>query len=616
MAVRATAASPDLATLLRPSGVREVRISPSGTRVAALVRGQQSDSNLFVLEERAGKLTNLLSTHLGIAQAVADYRWLSDDYLALYFESPDEEFTQFAIVDIPHHALRVQDPFTGILNAPWGDDTHILVSATGSNCHSRVVARCLLTMDVRSGNTNRISDPFTLVPVTFLAVSPSEIYASGRDSVGHMHDFQLELANEHWKPVVEGTVQRRQQELQDVPALPEVKQQQAQANMPGALPVWTEPGHHLVGLQGLAPQRAFLALDSRLDGIQALLEQRFQGARVQMSGLNTDLTHGMVTIAGPDQPPLYVFFNEAGSLTQYAQLEPTLSPSMLGHTHVERAWVPDTPVEVTMPPQGVMPIGAVIEPVLAAAKQAEEPLAHYDGLVQAFALRGLVVVRPLIVIPTSFDTTADGGAWRQAQGERLRMLMGHVRSQLVPGRAVCLYGENLTATLALAWSTSTQVDCAVAVGARLDPATYTHPIILVRAEQPTREVRHGRMFVPASPGTVTIHSGNQQLHRDLPAQFGVSGSARLSDPTQWAGQLPPKLMLAYDMNVRLQQEFASESAAFRRAAQGAGRQLDFYTDEAVAIDDIESHDRLLQAVINYLQQNMAAIPTAAAAHAP
>ncbi|HEX4049534.1 MAG TPA: hypothetical protein VHY19_01460 [Steroidobacteraceae bacterium] len=76
-------------------------------------------------------------------------------------------------------------------------------------------------------------------------------------------------------------------------------------------------------------------------------------------------------------------------------------------------------------------------------------------------------------------------------------------------------------------------------------------------------------------------------------------------------------MLAYDMNQRQQQEFASESAAFRRAAQHAGRQLDFYTDEAVAIDDVQSRDRLLQAVINYLQQNMASVPAAAAtARAP
>jgi hypothetical protein len=310
VAIRAAAATPDLAALLRPSGVRDVRISPSGARVAALVEGPQSDSNLLVLEERQGKLTNLLSTHLGTANAIADYQWLSDDYLAIYFASPDENFAQFGIVDVPHHAIRVQDPFTRIVKAPRGDDTHILLSATGGNCRSHVVARCLLTIDIGSGSTNRISDPFTQGPATFLAVSASEICASGRDGAGHQHDLTAS-----W---------------------------------------WCGP-------------------------------------------------------------------------------------------------------------------------------------------------------------------------WR--------------------------------------------------------------------------EVRHGRMFVPAPAGQVTMTVSNQQLHRDLPAQFGVSGSGQLIDSTQWAAQSPAKLMLAYDMNLRQQQEFASESSAFRRAVQHTGRQLDFYTAEAVGIDYVQSRDRLLQAVI-------------------
>ena len=614
LAIQATAATPNLAALLRPGGVRAVQLSPSGSRVAAIVQGEQSDSDLLVLEERQGKLTTLLSTHLDSADGIAGYRWLSDDYLAIYYAGDNDEFAQFGLLDIPHHALHVQDPFTQIIKAPWGDDTHMLLSATGAaNCRSHTVARCLLTMDIRSGNSIRFSDPFTQVPVSFLAVSASEIYASGRDGAGHAHDYQLDVSSREWKPVADGTLQRRQQELQDAPPPAEVLQQQAHAAMPAALPVWTEPDHRLVGLLGLAPQRAFLALDSRLDGVQALLEQKYPEARVQMSGLNADLTRGMITIAGPDQPPLYVFFTATGSLTQYAQLEPDFNPSVLGRTHMERSWVDGMPVAITLPPQGITPVGAVIEPVIAMAPQAEEPLSQYDGLVQALSESGLVVVRPLIVIPSSFDTPADGGVWRQLQGDRLHMLMSHVRAALVPGKAVCLYGENLAGTLALAWSGTTQADCTVTVGARLDPAAYTHPIIIIRTQQGARAIRHGRMFVPAPPGQVTMRASDQQLHRDLPAQFAVAGTGQLVEPTHWAAQLPTRLMLAYDMQLRAQQEFASESGAFRRAAQRAGRQVDFYASESVAIDDIQSRDRMLQAVIDYLHRAMMTLPAAATA---
>lgn len=610
-AVQSRAATTELAELLRPAGVRDVQISPSGSRVAALVQGSQSDSNLLVLEERAGKLSTLLTTRLDTASAVAGFRWLSDDYLAVYYASADQEFAQFGIVDIPHHAIRVQDPFVGILKAPWGDDSHILLSETGAmNCTSHVAARCLVTMDIRSNTSERASDPLP-GPVAFLAVSPDEIYASTRDARGQMHDFRLNASTREWKPVSDGTMQHRQDELGDAPMPPEVQRQQASAQMPGSVPVWTVPDHHLVGLEGLAPQRAFLALDSHLDGVEALLEQTFAGDRAHITSLNSAFTRGMVTISGADQPPLYLFFTDAGTLTKYSQLDSSLAADTLGRTHIEHGWVADMPVAVTMPPQGVAPTGAVVEPVIGTVPGSEEPLVDYDGFVQALAQTGMVVVRPLIVIPAAFADMAAGAAWRQTQVERLRTVLGRVRSDLVPQKSACLYGEDLAATLALEWSTALQVDCTVAVGARLDPGGYMQPITIVVSRAP-RVVIHGggrnRMVSPAPPGQVTVRATNQQLHRDFPALFGAADSAQPLDPAQWAGQLHGSVLLAYDMQLRLQQEFATESGEFRKATARAGKPLTFYTDESVAIDDIQSRDRMLQAVIDYLHAHLSAAP--------
>lgn len=376
--------------------------------------------------------------------------------------------------------------------------------------------------------------------------------------------------------------------------------------MPGAIPVWTEPGHHLVGLEGLAPQRAFVALDTRLDGVQALLEQQYPQARVQISGLNDELTRGMVRIFGPDQPPLYLFFNDAGTLSQYAGLEPELPQATLGRAHVEDSWSPDMPVLVIAPAQGTAPVGAVLEPIIAPASAAAEPLMQYDGLHQSLSQHGIVVVRALVTVPDSFPTNAAGGEWRQAEAARLRRVMSHIRTGLVPGKSVCLLGRGLASTLVLAWSDNVPADCTVAVGARLDPDAYLHPIRIVRSQVPRVAAIRNRLVFLAMPGEVTLQASSAQLHRDLPAQFGVVGSEQLAAPTQWTPQLPANLMLAYDMQLRQQEEFAAESADFRSAAERSGKRVSFYADEAARIDDIQSQDRLFQAVVDYLQVQLTA----------
>jgi hypothetical protein len=207
------------------------------------------------------------------------------------------------------------------------------------------------------------------------------VYATGRDRSGQTQEFSLNTGTGQWTPVPQGTVARRTAQLQQAQLNPdEVARQRSHAGMPDATAVWTEPDHHLVGLIGHAPQRAFLAPDSRLDGLQVLLEQQYPDARVQMSGLNPALTRGMVQIWVPDRPPRYVFFSDSGGLTEYAQLEPDLSVSTLGRTHIERSWAEGMPVAVTLPPQGVTPLGVLVEPFTATAQDAEEPLDRYDGV--------------------------------------------------------------------------------------------------------------------------------------------------------------------------------------------------------------------------------------------
>ncbi len=375
-------------------------------------------------------------------------------------------------------------------------------------------------------------------------------------------------------------------------------QRVTQAGMPGARPVWTEPDHKLVGLIGRAPQRAFVALDSRLDGLQALLEQQFPEERVQISGLNPALTQGMVQVQGPDRPPVYLFFTDSGSLTEYAQLEPTLNPAMLGRTHIERSWADGMPLSVTLPPAGVTPIGVLVQPLAAPLAGAEDPLERYDGLSQAFAQAGITVVRALASMPGTFPSNAAGGEWRQAEAARFQQVLSHVRTDLAAGKPICLYGAGDDGALALAWSGLAPVDCTVAIGARVDPQAVSRPIQLVGLRS-----------------IVTVNPSAELLHRELPALYGLPGSDQLADPVQWVPQLPSRVMLGYDMLPRVQQEYASESAALRAAIRRAGKNLTYYADDSVQPDDIQSRDRLLGAVVDYVRQSLtsgAAAPTTAA----
>ncbi len=612
LAAAATSAAPlSLALLERPAGVEQVSLSPSGSRVAAVFKGRDSDSDLAVFEQQSGKLVPVLATRLSAQQAIGRYTWLSDDFLAIYYVSADQDFPAFSIANLPKHSIEVEDPLTVLVKTPWGDADHILLSVTGKNCPTATGARCLMSQDLR-GSGNLISEPFTLQAADFLAVSPTEIYASGRDAHGVQQDFTLETATHFWKAAPTGTLQRRRVELARAAAqLPQdVLQQEASADMQGATPVWTEPDHHLVGLAGHAPQRAFLALDPRLMGLQALLEQKFPDERVEISRLNPTLTRGMVQIWGPDQPPLYLMFNDAGGLTQFPLLTAHVSPAVLGKTIIERDWADGMPVAMTLPPDGTALIGAVVEPVVVLPGQREDPLETYDGIRQAFAQRGIAVVHALVVMPGSFSSNAAGGEWRQMHAAEFQHVIEHT-SDLVRGKPVCLLGSDLGGALALQWSGLPHVGCVVANGALLDSKLFGQKVQMFSSQGDTKisnvNFIGNTLIASSSPTGVNFSFSTAQLHREAPALFGMPGSENLADPVQWVAALPPKVMLAYDEKIRIEAEYAAESANFRAALKTAGKALTYYTAVNPQTGNVQAQQNLAKAELDYVQEYFAAV---------
>lgn len=583
--------------LLHPSDVEDVSLSPSGTRVAALTVSP-SGKGIIVMQWRNGNLTPALGNALGGGRSFTGYEWLTDDYLLLPFHDFKLDQDQSVLVDIPHRAVHYLNSYVGVVKAPWGDAGHVLISSTGNDCASTVAARCLLSLELAGGTTHEIADGLALNPVQFLAVSATEIYASGPDRSGRQSDYQLDVATRAWRPVASGTFER-QRELHAAdekrPAQPTqaMLAAAARAGIRLSTPVYAQPSGHIIALLGHAPDPALFAVDSSLDGIEALLRGPMAGERASLSGFNDDATHGLLTVWGPDQPRRYLFLTDTG-LHEYAPLAVQFDVSKLGRTHVERDWVPGVPVAVTLPPAAVPVLGAVVVPFTSHGFLWEDALANYQGPVQALALRGIAVVQVLATLPDAFPDAAAGATWRAALRATLETVLGHVSSELLKGRDACLYGFGTDGELSLALGALPHVGCIIAVDAQLGGGVNRTTQVLEERE------------------TLTYAPSEQVLHRDVPAVFGSAQSNSLVDAASWAPALPAHVMLAFDMADRVTAAQANDSSGFRAAVKRSGKQLVYYARQTTAQTTDAAMAGVIDAVTSFATQYFTA--SVAAAH--
>lgn len=554
--------------LLHPADVEEVSLSPSGNRLAALTINP-AGNGLIVMEWRQGQLAPVLGNSLGQSRSFTRYQWLTDDYLLLPYHDYRSNFDQSVLADIRKHAAHYLNSYVDVIKAPWGDAGHVLISGTGNDCASAVAARCLLSLQLAGGTTHKISDGLTETPVDYLAVSPSEIYATGRDGGGHQHDYQLNLTTGAWRPLPDGSVER-QRELhradEKAPAKPtdEMLAQAVRAGIHLWTPIYSQPSGQVAALLGHAPEPALVAVNSSLDGIEALLKGPLAGERASLSGLSDDASHGLLTVSAPDHPPRYLFLTDTG-LHEYAPLAVQIDISRLGRTHIERGWVDGVPVSVTLPPADVPLIGAVVDPFTAQRFGAEDPLAIYDGQAEVMALRGIAFVKVLATLPDSFPDPAAGGAWRQALRTTLETVLSHVSGDLLKGKDACLYGNNADGELSLALGALPHVGCVIAI----DPH-------LAGGANRATQVMTGDI-----DQTLTYTASAQELHREVPAVFGSAQTDSLVDAMSWVPALPSHVMLAFDTADQLESTLAAESAGFRGAAQHAGKQVAYFARQTV-----------------------------------
>jgi hypothetical protein len=590
------------ARLLQPSDLFQVSLSPSGSRIAGLTndRGQVV---LVVSQWQGNQLRPAVGTYfLRRYHSVISYRWLTDDYLLLQVEGLVAGWQIPVVAGISGNIWRPLPPFTQLLNYPWGDPDHALLQESGRDCEAgRELSFCLFSLNVDHWGGQRISDPLRLLPIEYLAVSPAEIYASGQSIQGRHQEYRLD--NHNWRRVPEGTVAQRRASLE--------KTQEPPASMMAAAVhvgishptfVLTAPSGRLVGIIGHAPELAFASVDPKLEGIRTWLASHYATARVSVTGLNDSLTHGQFTVWDAGLAPTTFLLDPAGTLRQLGPASPRIASEQLGRTHMEPVWAPGDAVAVTMPPQGVTVIGAVVMPVLAPDRVLEDPLYAYHADVQAFAQRGIAVVQLLSSIPDSFASNADGAAWRAAFSVHLQEVVNHASSELLHGEPVCLYGEGLAGELALAAGGLAHAGCIAAVNAILNAPELSGPRI---TGLPVGFAGLQFRYVgPTEP----------MLQQEFPAAFGDEHD-QLLNSVSWVPGLPHRLMLGYDADRYADGtrgytagDFAAGSAAFRAAARKAGAQVDYYAPDPRFLTVLQREARMLDRVTRYVHDYYAAGP--------
>lgn len=579
-------------SLVQPADLFQVSASPSGALVAGL-RSDHGQIFLWVSQWQGGQLRPVVSTYyLRRFHSIDGYRWLDDDHLLLQVEDLVSGLQEPVLAGTSHNIWRPLPIFSELLRYPWGSSNQALLEESGPDCRAREMQFCLFSLNVDHWGGERISDPLRLLPVDFLPVSPAEIYASGRSVQGRHEEYRLD--GDRWHRVADGTVAAERARLakaQQPPA--SVMQAAARVGIHHPTFVLTAPGHLLVGVIGRAPEPAFVALDPRLEGLQAFLRGHYPHARVSITGLDDSLTHGQVTVWDSDLPPTTYFLQADGTLVNYAPANPRLPADRLGQTHMEPLWAPGSSVAVTLPPRGVPTLGAVVTPVLAGAGELQGPLHRYRPQVQALAQQGIAVVQLLSPIPASFASNSAGAIWHAAFDARLRQVVDGASSKLLHGAPVCLYGEGLAGELTLASGALAHVGCTVAVNPILN-ARYLSNVQVTG-------VRVGAALAFRLLGPTT-----EMLEQNFPAAFGNSHD-QLNDSTSWASGLPHRLMLGYDQDRQVNAtrgfsvgEFADGAGAFRAAARRAGKQVDFYAPDPRFATFLQREARMTDAVARYV----------------
>ena len=565
-----------VAQLLRPNLVEQMQLSPSGKRISFLNRGIKSDRDFTIVEIQDGQLTPIFVTQLPKGQSFSVYRWLSDNYLSLSYESKDETLEQLAIADIAQHKVTLLEQVAHIVKAKWQDDQHALIS-TSSGCalgSDTTLGRCLVSLNLDGSGRNLVTPKLDLFPVGFVVLPNSEIYARGSDSKRNEHAMRFDADAGKWQEI--------SMEQYQAASRAEVKE-----SAPGSL--FTDSrgtrgvyvgaeGQRPVGYNTVAPVAKFKSLSADFDDLEVILETQFAGKSSVLAQVSDDLRSGLVFISSSDEPSRYALWQRGQPLQLLSVFDSPLYGQQLGNTRVESNWLSGSFIRVVAPPSGMPVTGVVINPVFMSEQFLPSYRTGFDGVAQSFAMSGVVYVQVYFATPEQFANGDAAQAWREKTRQSLQTVITAASKQLVNDGSICLYAEDYVGAWLLTDTGYDHVACVAAVDAPLQPERLDKPI----------EFTGGLMKL-----------SNMTLVRDVRGVFALP-SGKLLDPVEQVVGLPNQVMLGYDLTEPVNAVFGRQSRDFRSALKKADKQVTYQAPLVGSQDESTYQANLLATVIEFV----------------
>lgn len=569
--------------LLRPDLVENVQLSPSGTRIAFLRRGDKSDRDFVVLKRDGGQFTPLFVTRLPGNQSFKSYQWLADDYLTMSYSRADETLDQLAIANIPKQTVTVLEPAARVVKRHWHDDQHALVS-TSIGCSvsgNDGLGRCLVSVNLNSQGRNSVTPFLKLFPIGFTVLSETEIYARGSDAQRAEHAMRYDIAANTWKEI-------------DMAELTQaVQAKRSTLNMTAANPAKRYVGienQPPVGYISPAPQRAFTAVDPAFDTVEVALETRFSGKRATLEQVSDDLRVGLIKVESLDSPTQYALWERDQSLTLLNTFDSPLSGQSLGTTRIESQWVAESNIAITTPPAQTAVTAIVVHPTLTAPILRTTVPSSFDGQAHAFAIAGVTHIELMLGMPIKIATGAQPERWRQRTHQILQTVIDAARKAAGPNIPVCLYAEKYVAALLLTDGGFDNLTCIAALSPPLKPEMLSDRIKL--------------------SNTAYLKLANAVLEREVRGVFATANNGLLN-PAERVATLPAQLFLAYDLTEPVNEVFGRNSNDFRSAAKKAGKQLSYEASTGDREDESAYKARLMAHVIDFVGHASKQVSTAA-----
>jgi hypothetical protein len=554
---------------------------------------------LVIFQVSGTDLKPLRKTAVRGLTAVSGYEWVSNNLLLLSVETGGGDPAVWTSVNIDKGVMvPMRHQFAHVIKTHWGDADHALISDL---CGLELM--CLYSWNVLINNGLPYAKPLSIAQSPRFSVEDGDkliAMTSGPDAAANR--LTWDEAAHNWVPAPApapgGTDARAGQAAGDRDGF-----QQAQTRYAAlvadshiqAAQVTTSGSHRVVGIAVPPPGPAFMALHHDLENPSSQVAAAFPGKRVYWTSVSDDLNHALLTVQGIGEPVSYFLWSRETGTVLVARSHPTLDETRLAPTRVEDNWFEDgTPVSITTPPNGVAPVGLLLQPIVTNASRARQLLTEFNGNDQVLAQHGVTILRVPVNAP---DAGTQGSLWRKRVATRLASAADQaIMARLAAPGKICIGGsfDAGYAALAAAAQSPEKYARVIAVDIPFRPAEFSHPL----------ELR--QMTMTATPrATVrrvwTFGVAEQRRWNTMTAQDS-DGALGSGNPADWASQLPARVFLAYRMT---SDSFGGalelQADAFQEAMKKAGKPIGIYAPDKNFGDDAKWLAAMDEAILDYLR---------------